>query len=330
MINVLFFDGVTPKPYNGATLLNEPMGGTEATVIRIATRLAKGFNVFVAQHNATETTVHDSVVYGPIEACAMKPNVVVCLREPGYLKDLKETYPEARLVLWCHDLPSPRILEYGFSILNTGTHVLGVSHWHSELLYAQFISGGRPVLKPTYIYNPISDTLGPLTKEFNPHKLVFMSSPHKGLGRTLEVFKELRKKDNRYELHLANPGYLACADTKDEGVVNHGPLTHDKLLTLVSDAVGVLHLNKVFPETFGIVHAEANALGVPFLTDFNNGAVQELIDHPGEMINTDDTGAVITRIQEWSEGRRPKVRANGMFRLSRVIDEWYRLIRGTR
>jgi glycosyltransferase involved in cell wall biosynthesis len=329
-MNILFFDGVTPKPYTLATLDREPMGGTEATVIRVAEALgAKGHHVFVAQHNAQDTALMDMATYGMLENYGQKPDVIICLREPGYLKDLRASYPDARMFLWLHDLPSPRLVEYFYTIVNTDTQMVAVSHWHAEAIKSAFASQGL-FANVKYIYNPIADDLKPMSGKHDPYSLAFMSSPHKGLKRTLEVFQELRNRDKRYTLHVANPGYLQGQEISQPGVVDHGPLTHTALMALVSGCVAVMHLNDVFPETFGIVHAEANALGVPFLTDFSNGAVQELIDHPQEMINVKDTEAVIKRTQDWSEGRRPKVYGNPLFRLARVVGEWISLLDGRR
>ena len=46
-MRVVIFDPITPKPYSLQTLKCEPMGGTEATVVRVAERL----DAVVVQHN---------------------------------------------------------------------------------------------------------------------------------------------------------------------------------------------------------------------------------------------------------------------------------------
>lgn len=331
-MNILIFDGVCPKSYDLNTFKVEALGGTEATVLRVAERFSLLHNVTVCQHNRrSDLDYSPSLRFTRMESYTDKPDVVICLREPGYIKDLREHFPDAKMYLWAHDLPSAKFAEYALSLHNTNTTVVAVSNWHREVIEDAFTQAGHPrVALVKYIYNPIDDTLGPITRSYDPFKLCFISSPHKGLERTVDAVRVLRMRDARYQLHIANPGYFNDANIEWPGFINHGQLTHPELMRMVSDAVGVLHCNNVFPETFGIVHAEANALGVPFLTDFNNGASQELTDHPQELIDVNNTEAICARIQAWSEGRRPIVRANPMFRLSRVVDEWYSLIRGTR
>jgi glycosyltransferase involved in cell wall biosynthesis len=120
---------------------------------------------------------------------------------------------------------------------------------------------------------------------------------------------------------VANPGYFPNHDTKEQrNVVNLGALPHPEVIAHVRSALCVLHLNAVFPETFGIVHAEANAVGTPFLSS-RLGAVPETADHPSELIDVNDTKAVIDRLIAWKRGR-PKVRGNPMFRLNRIVKEW--------
>lgn len=322
-MNILFFDGVAPKPYTSLSLTTQPMGGTEATVIRVADALAKKHEVYVALLKAeVRTRIEGCAHYGPLEKADFTPDVVVCLREPGYLKDLRESYPNAKLYLWCHDLAGTHMSNYAYSIHNANATIVAVSHWHADQIQANFRAGGLDWGRPKYVYNPLDESIERSKKPYDPFKLAFMSSPHKGLDRTLEVFSELRRVDARYVMHVANPGYYPDRQVSLEGIVNHGSLVHKDLMEMVSDCVAVLHCNTAFPETFGIVHAEANALGVPFLTDFNNGAVQELMDHPQEQIDTTDTQAVVDRIRSWSEGRRPKVCGNPLFKLSRVAEAW--------
>ena len=51
MSHTVFFDPSCPKPYDTRTLRNEAMGGSEATLVRIAECL----DALVVQHNRTET-----------------------------------------------------------------------------------------------------------------------------------------------------------------------------------------------------------------------------------------------------------------------------------
>lgn len=174
------------------------------------------------------------------------------------------------------------------------------------------------------IYNPIDDELKPDGTETDVNKLVYFSSPHKGLEQTLKYVERFQDFPELADtmLYIANPGYFA--DHRTEGlpnVVNLGSLPHTEIINHVRSALGVLHLNAVFPETFGLVHAEANAVGTPFLSS-RMGATPEIADHPGELIDVTDPKAVIDRLIQWKKYGRPKVRGNPSFRLKRIVGEW--------
>jgi glycosyltransferase involved in cell wall biosynthesis len=177
------------------------------------------------------------------------------------------------------------------------------------------------------VYNPVVVGREKSTTT-NTNKACFFSSPHKGFELTLNCFEQFKNfpelKD--MELHVANPGYYASAETSVPGVVNHGALSHKQVMDVVADSLCVLHLNNVFPETFGLVHAEANALGVPVITS-RMGANLEVLDHPQELMDVANFKAVIERVKAWKSHGRPKVRMNAVFQLNKILNEWEEVLR---
>ena len=339
-MNILFYDPCCPKPYDTTTLKNEPMGGTEATVIRIATKFAEdGHTVRVCQHNAIENRYEPNTLdlcFLPIEECAdFKPDVIILLRQMQFLKELREMYgPKPKFYVWMHDVLIPEQAKWGPHLDECDATVVGVSRWHQQQIHEAFRQEGYRPWALKYIYNPIDDNLNPQFNTPDPHKLVYFSSPHKGLDQTLEVVKHLRQYvDKSFKLHVANPGYLSLPNLDDAvsrgDVEVLGPLTHKQVIDEVRSALCVLHVNLVFPETFGLVHAEANAVGTPFLAH-SLGATPELADHPQEILDCRNGDKILERLKDWSEGRRPRVFANPAFRLSSVATEWYYLFSGLR
>jgi glycosyltransferase involved in cell wall biosynthesis len=174
------------------------------------------------------------------------------------------------------------------------------------------------------IYNPIDNDLTPDSTPVDKNKIVFFSSPHKGLKRTLEVFKNFANFPELADvkLYVANPGYFPDHELKDiPNVINLGSLSHPDVIREVRNALCVFHLNNVFPETFGLVHAESNAVGTPFLSA-RFGATAELADHPAEFIDVSDNKAIIDRIIQWKTVDRPRVRGGPQFRLKNVLRDW--------
>ena len=337
-MRLLFVDSVCPKPYDPDVLATQALGGTESTVIRIAEGLAaRGNEVRVTQHNRKITYAGpqelplpyaDYTAFG--ENSDFGPTHVIVLRAPMALYQARKQWPNAKLYLWCHDIFSGTAWVQGFqAICDTQTVPIVVSEWHKGQMYDAMrqLGLGHMSIPSRRIYNPISDDLEPDATQYDVNKLVFFSSPHKGLDYTLKVFAAFQNFDDLKDvkLYIANPGYFEDHKTEQQNVINLGSLPHGEVINQVRSALCVFHLNNVFPETFGLVHAEGNAVGTPFLSS-RLGATPELADHPGELIDVQDPKAVIERVRQW-RGGRPKVRGNPNYRLKAVLREWVDLLR---
>lgn len=330
-MRILFVDPCCPKPYSPKILETEPLGGTEASVVRVAEGLrAKGLAVAARQHCRTKDTPDDSEYYTYFGTdYSFTPTHVVVLRAPMALYQARKQFPNAKLYLWCHDIFGGPGWAEGFkAMVDTQTVPIVVSEWHKTNMYDTMrslkLEYGIPCRR---IYNPVADDLVPDDTTVDREKLVFFSSPHKGLEHTLKIFAQFQEfpelKDMK--LYIANPGYFPDHKTEQKNVINLGALTHSEVIDQVRSSLCVFHLNNVFPETFGLVHAESNAVGTPFLSS-RLGATPELADHPAELIDVQDARAVIERIKQWKTGR-PKVRGNANFRLKNVVRDWLELLK---
>lgn len=329
-MRILFVDCTAPKPYDPHVLETEPLGGTEATVVRVAEALGRlGHDVVVKQHCRKEQYSR-YLPFGHDQK--WQPTHVIVLRAPMALYQARKQFPNAKLYLWCHDVFAGPGWDKGFqALVDTQAVPILVSEWHKAQMYdAMMQVQFQGQIPSRRIYNPIADDLQPdQNVVVDDQKMVFFSSPHKGLEHTLKVFERFQDFEELRDvkLYIANPGYYA--DHKTGGlrnVVNLGALSHAQVIAQVRSALCVLHLNAVFPETFGLVYAEANAVGTPFITS-RMGAVPEVTDHPQELIDVKDTKAVIDRLIAWKRDGRPKVRGNPAFRLSRVLRDWLDLLR---
>lgn len=329
-MRILFVDLVCPKPYDPQVLATEALGGTEGSVIRVAEALAaRGHEVRVTQHNRTEVSKFGAT-YTPPGNQDFKPTHLVMLRTAGALENAAKQFPSARLYIWFHDMfGGPGTFEGFQSIVATQTVPILVSDWHKmqmhEAMRATNFTGNIPARR---IYNPIDNNLEPDGTPVDLNKIVFFSSPHKGLELTLKVFERFKDfselKD--VKLYVANPGYFKDGNTDGlRNVVNLGSLPHAEVIKHVRSALAVFHLNNVFPETMGIVHAEANAVGTPFLTS-PWGATPEIIDHNQEIIDVADPKKVIDRLIGWKTLSRPKVRGNEWMRIRKIVKEWEGLL----
>jgi glycosyltransferase involved in cell wall biosynthesis len=204
------------------------------------------------------------------------------------------------------------------------------------------------------IYNPIDDALGPDGSPFDDRKLVFLSSPNKGLKFTLDAFRALRRRMPDLRLVVGNPGYKEDRLDHVEGVEFLGAQPQSRMHAEMRTALCTFFPNFVIPETFGLVFAESNALGTPVLTH-DCGAAQEVIADTRQILPVTAPkrayegllGACsarcravpariaaglglfddyLERIQAWRSGQRPVTGPDPRFRLSAVAQRWREIL----
>lgn len=319
---ILFIDPVAPGPYDLTTLREQGLGGTEATVVRIAEELGIDHDVIVAQKNRLSES-HEGR-YTPLKPGYMsqKWDAIILLRNPASLAFIRGKNKETPLYLWLHDLPSQELLTYAHDIDRTHTTCIAVSDWHRTQVI-ESLRTQLPTPKVIRIYNPIDDNLQPDNTAVDSSKLIFFSSPHKGLAHALQVFKRLRSFDPSFTLSVLNPGYLSVGLPNEDGVSNLGSLPHRAVMEHLRSSLCALHLNHVFPETMGIVTAEANAVGTPIMA-YSLGATPEIVCSQEQIVKA-DYRTVIDTLLLWKKDR-PKVQAKNDYRLKDVATQWIKTL----
>jgi glycosyltransferase involved in cell wall biosynthesis len=204
------------------------------------------------------------------------------------------------------------------------------------------------------IYNPVDDTLMPDGTPVDERKLVFFSSPNKGLNFTLDAFSALKQRMPDLRLVVGNPGYKSGCDARRAGVELLGPQPQARIHAEVRSALCTFFPNFVIPETFGLVFAESRALGTPVLTH-DCGAALEVIGDPRQVLPLTPAyrlyeaavgglpsrwrrlparlaasaglfDAYLERIRAWRGGERPRTGPDPRFRLSTVTEQWRALL----
>lgn len=332
MKSIVFYDGVCPKPYDVNTLATEGMGGTEATVVRIAEALqATGlFSVTVKQRNRTENGFTTTgVVYAPLDSLrGHDANYVITLRDAGHYLANKKLYPErTKHYLWLHDMPTGLYREHLLGHLdNESANLIAVSDYHKHViidnLYHTMLKGN---IRVNRIYNPLADYCVKDTTPVDNNQLVYFSSPHKGLEGVLKLFAMIRRLDSSMKLSIANPGYYANKASLPEGVSNYGSLPHKEIVNKVRGALATFYPNTIFPETFGLVYAESDAVGTPVIAH-PIGSAREVLFSPKETLDCRDYKEVVDRVLRWKNGERPIVQARNEFKLPVVIAAWKKIL----
>lgn len=350
-VSTVFIDPVCPAPYSLATLQERAMGGTEATVVRIAEQL----DACVAQRGRAR----DEGRYVAYEHVRHAERLIV-LRDPAALVQWQRRLPTARPYLWLHDLltagsrQATQLQRHAPALAAMRATAICVSEFHCGQARAALQRAGvtLPVVR---IYNPIADELRLRDAPVDRHKLVFASQPKKGLELALLAFRHLRAADARFRLCVANPGYRRVVRRAAAGVEWLGELPHARVLEEIATALCVFYPNCDYPETFGLVFAESNALGTPVLT-YPVGAAAEVLRDERQIVPIDrrlrtaqtwsrrlprgpmrrwalQAGGALgafaayrDRVLQWSQGERPLVTGRSDFRLSQVVQDWHRLL----
>jgi glycosyltransferase involved in cell wall biosynthesis len=353
MSTLLFYDPLCLHPYDTDTLRERALGGTEATLVRIADALG----AWVMQHNR-----------GADRGRYLRPQslpgitAVVINRDARALPFVLEHFPEARVYLWLHDRMRPgsrraRGLRAGIALLGARPlTAVCVSNWQRAQVEATLTTLAQRNLTAVTIYNPVDDALEPDGTAVDLRKLVFFSSPNKGLDFTLDVFAALRRAQPDLRLLVANPGYKADRRSRQAGVEFLGALPQSLVHQEVRSALCTFAPNFVIPETFGLVFAESHALGTPVLTH-DCGAALEVVGDPQQVLALRPAyrlyesvarllprgwraaparlaaasglfAAYAQRLHEWRTGDRPQAVPDGRFRLSAVTAQWRTLLGG--
>jgi len=320
MKKILFYDCASPFSYDSQTLNTRAIGGTEATVIRVAEALSTIHDITVAQAYRSEKDKNHGhltmVRYVPLEYPVLHDyDVLICVRK---IDERCKNFKGQTFVL-CQNFDED-ILEIGSFLKNTNGTLISVSN-HLMRLNKELIPG----IKHTCIYNPIDDDLIKDNTPRNKNKLVFFSSPHKGFFDTLYAFGLMRTIIPELTLYYSNPGYIHWPHQTPDNAINLGQLPFTEIIKHVREAFCVFYINRIFPETFGLIYAEANAVGTPVLAhDF--GAAREILHPNNPVIDCNNLLQVRDTFLQWYFERSPIVEVVEKFKISNVMKHWIDLI----
>lgn len=297
-MRILIVDSVTPKPYDFSTLALEGLGGTEATVLRVARGLGAKHSVMLLQHNREQEGPQFHVDFITMDSKIAKPDVIIHLRTAAHVPVYKGIFPEARQLVWMHDLAVEGYKQELQELLDA--ELVCVSNFHA-VQFENTIKGFDYKAKPKIhtIYNIVETYGDKLNESFNPKRLLFASSPHKGLSEVIDKFKMLRSKTEQdLELGILNPGYIELEQIEEkDGIKVYGTKTHRELHKLLVNSALLFYPQTVFPETFGLVLAESHALSVPVIChDF--GAAKEVLTDKSQAVDCTNNKKIVTQFQE--------------------------------
>ncbi len=311
-MDILFLsDGPVTIPDGSST-----WGGTEATLQLVSRWLAShGLQVGIIspiKQPRLDEAVHFLEIKHWLDKCPIK----IYLRRM-YISPLQVRSAE-RSYIWLHDL-----------VVNPIQHdipVIAVSHFLLNKLHQE--SREHPL--DTVIWNPVS----PQVRSFRqpaPREdyMVWTSAIVKNTLEALQLYTRLYQRGLRRPLRICAPLWNSPASFPWPNLLSQypieylGSLEQSKTFELLSKAA-CLYRPSPFPETFGLIYAEASTLGVPTLT-VDNGAAGEVLMQPGNLLLGEKH--TITDILRWLENiHTQQIGSYPGYELDQVGKQWINLI----
>lgn len=335
MTRILFADTTHPKPYDFTDLANQAMGGTESSLLRTAHILAThGHEVSVFQQARTEhTSEHGIGFLGPDMLDNLTaPEHVVILRKFPQLFEFQQRFPKAQMHLWIHTYKNwEYVLKRGYRlkqpwqlITNSQTHAADCD----RLLHRGFLGRLFNLFKPKVpihaCHNPILEPK-PQNVARDLNKLLYLSAPNKGLDQVLTTFQRINRDLSDLRLCVANPGYRSEERQTIANVEYLGALPADQVRYHLASSLCVFYPQNSFAETFGLIYAEANALGTPVLAH-DIGAAREILHPNNPLIDANNLTQITETLKHWQQ-RLPTLGYRQEFSQHAIYAQWSKALK---
>lgn len=267
--------------YDGKTPDQAGVGGGLTVRIRIAAALAKRGHRVSVICNCARQSVHEGVIYRPLEQVDRIQTDVLVMHSSGGAIDLTP-------------LLSVKIEAKARLFLLSGLDVAKNVHaLHPDAIYvcSNFIRAAM-VQSGTFTSNLFVTHYGVnrwnwadqwINPARNSHRLIYSSHPSKGFEAAREIARRLHQHDSRFVLHYFGGTKLWGDSVAEEvppaepSIAYHGLMNQRRLSTEYKRSSFLLQLQNR-PEPFGIVMVEAMAAGCLVVAS-PVGAFPELIDH---------------------------------------------------
>lgn len=331
-MNILFIDMCCSEPYNDASL-ERGIGGSEASVIRLTAALrAAGHTTVVVQHNRDARSGRFARSIPDIEF-----DHIVVLRDPFAVENVRKLFPEIPITLWVHDSAAPHA--WGSRIVIVVEHkpyiVVPSAYQRSRMSdIARMFTGKHYIEK-----DEVDDLIRAIpnivdaniefskTSVVNINKVLYASDPARGLARAIIATKLARDRGRPdLKLHVCRPSYCAPLDIdedEEQYVVDLGVLPHAGVLAEMATSMCLLYPNNSVPECFGLVMAEANAVGCPVIAH-DIGAAREVLLPAEPQLVSEAMGPLVERLVDFTHPARVRlhVALKSEFVTSNVVGRW--------
>ena len=331
------------KPWNGATIYESALGGSESAVAYLARELARrGHEVHVFSHG--EGGEFEQVQYWHLNPqgvsiqelhqhlAHLKPEAVVVSR----WFDILNAIPEGILrVLWLHDVRQPGPVQFPCH------YVVCLTHWQAQQWQLEEPDGTVPdflrIIGDGVDLSNFS-SVGQLSR--SEKRLIWASNPDRGLFLASKYFvEEVVQRWPDLELHVYGRasvyGWNASAETlhlpRREWLAEEGgPIhLHDPLPRLALSNVlmrsWAMWYPTFWPETFCMAALESQAAGTPVITT-PVGALPETVKGGEVQFDVLNSVSRLRNVGRWNKMSEQGREQAANFSWARIAAQWEKLI----
>lgn len=300
----IVFYNATNAEFAGDELERRGVGGSEGDIINLAKIFAKYYNVLVFC-NCPRPGVYDGVKYMHVRDTEylkeVDTDLLIVSRNTQLLAnvDFKEKFNVDKVCLWTHDLPDSYVFDKLPKAIPNIDRIFALTEWHKDAIKERF----KDVPSDMWFYarNGVETDLFKQEVERDPYRLIYSSTPFRGLDVLLKVFPKIKEKVPKANLHIFSSMkvYGSDGEEKDkdykklydlakelDGVHYHGSVKRKRLAKEMKKASLLAYPNK-YKETCCITAMEAMTAGTPIVTT-KLAALPEIIpDDCGILIDGD-------------------------------------------
>ena len=338
--DIVFYTGGTTA-FNGRTLEEKGLGGSESALIYVARALsASGMKVRVFC-NCDKPGEYDGIRYGDLVDFHLyrQLNSFPIIISSRSLRPFKIALQTQTRILWIHDDINVKYLEGETPTTLPIDRIFAVSRWQRDEWARYFhVKQDRFFLTR----NGVDLAMFKPGVKRERHRLVYISRPERGLDVLLKLFPMIRNRIPSAELHLYtyySPGEKSTDEiwrhAQQPGVFIKGCLTKSSLAEEMSSARLMVYPS-TFRETSCIAAIEAQASGTPVVASTLAAMSETVLDGesgclvPGEP-GTEEFGnhfveTVITLLDDdvsWQRlSQNARSRSEQLYSWEGIAKEW--------
>lgn len=285
--SICFFTQPIPEPWHPETMKKSGSGGAELCIMNLAPMFeADGWRVVIFGTPGEHRGVYEGVEYWNTEEFVSQEKFRVLVSSRNTLPFQEKPNADASF-LWLHDV---NLGPDAAPFMNVPDKVIGLTNWHSNHLQKLY---NIEKDKMTVIPNGVNLDRFPVEKWNNdPNKLIYSSSPDRGLDQLLGIWKYMKARYPDLELHIyygwnmidkiiehykdmgisQQTEYLKQFKSKimhqieflggeEAGIYQHGRVNQDVLAEAMMNS-NIWPYPTTFAETFAITAVEMQAAGV--------------------------------------------------------------------